>query len=144
MRFQGYPRAVSFEPFHPGRGGRCIGCRSTTADVGKVPIQVSRFRGDDVVIKCCRSCFINIDVKVLLDRAVSPGLALALDAVVAELGAVTAKLTKLRAAALVVTTDIAQDILEDPCGSSDREKAGFHRVAVAAVARLNEALEATP
>lgn len=128
-----YPRAGQFEPSHPGRGGRCVGCWSTTADVGKLPVQVSRFRGDDIVIKCCRSCYVNADLRVLLERAMSPGLAFALDSVVAELA-------KLRAAALVVTTDLVQDALEDPCGWNEREKAGYRRLAVAAGEKLNEAL----
>lgn len=125
-----YPRAGAFEAAHPGQRLRCVGCGNSGDDVGRVRIRVSYFRGDDEVVKCCRGCYVNVPLPVLLERTAAPGLAAAFD--------------KLRAAALVVTTDIAQDILEDPCGSADREKEGFHRVAVTAVDRLNQALTVTP
>jgi hypothetical protein len=55
-----------------------------------------------------------------------------------------ALLYELHMAALVVSTDLAQDALEDPIGNHEREKDGWRRLSVAAATRLANALRALP
>lgn len=59
----------------------------------------------------------------------------------------TAELGAVIAAARTVSTDLAQDCLEDPVGWHEREESGWRRLAVSASNRLRDALaaiDATP
>jgi hypothetical protein len=49
---------------------------------------------------------------------------------------------RLRDALLVVSTDNAQDRIEDPVGHADRENAGFYRIGRGAMKAVRDALAA--
>jgi hypothetical protein len=63
-----------------------------------------------------------------------------------RLGAASAppEASGLREALLAVSTDVAQDGMEDPCGYADREAAGFYRIGRGAMQAVRAALAATP
>jgi hypothetical protein len=50
------------------------------------------------------------------------------------------RVAELEAALLEVSTDLAQDCLEDPMGNADRERGGFYRLSVATWKRARTAL----
>lgn len=51
-----------------------------------------------------------------------------------------AEAQRLRGVLLSISTDLAQDALEDPCGHADRRAAGFVRLAASQADALQEAL----
>lgn len=51
-----------------------------------------------------------------------------------------ARVRELERVLALVSTDIAQDILEDPCGSHDRAKSGFVRLTTAVLPQIRTAL----
>ena len=62
----------------------------------------------------------------------------------AEQKAIDSALYELHVAALTVSTDLAQDCLEDPIGWHTRETQGWRRLAVSASNRLRDALQRLP
>lgn len=142
-----YPRVGEWQPNpNPGVGRRCAGCNGTVG-VGMLHIQVSHFRGDDVVVRCCVSCRDRVSLGSLMERASAPGLVLALDTVVKEVAGLRADLARVtgeRDEAMRQLVAAQQGWQCQWCGKTLEECLCDGDVVAAQLAALRAAIATTP